>query len=111
MPVLEDELYLLEKKPLCVCVFREERGLCSTFFPVCVCMEKTTKHTKLRVFRTKCKACFRMAARPILKLRFTNLHSSFSQIQTSCTVLSDGGKVQIQYLEFWIKYIIYISVN
>ena len=92
---------------VCVCV-REERGLCSTFFPVCVCMEKTTKHTKLRVFRTKRKACFRMAARPILKLRFTNLHSSFSQIQTSCNVLSDGGKVQIQYLELWIKYITFL---
>ena len=49
-----------------------------------------------------------MAARPILKLRFTNLHSSFSQIQTSCNVLSDGGKVQIQYLELWIKYITFL---
>ena len=78
---------------VCVCVCVEERGLCSAFSPcVCVCMEKTTKHTKLRVFRTKPNACFRMAAQPILKLRFTNLHSSFSQIQTSCNLLSDRVK-------------------
>lgn len=36
-----------------------------------------------------------MFALPIVLLKFTDLHSGFSQIQVSCNLLSEEGKWQL----------------